>query len=61
MAIILHLAPGTPEVGLWCPECLKPSGYMVPIYALSPSGVGRLGTLRKCHDCYRPLSTEGDK
>lgn len=39
------------ETGLWCPHCLNPSGYVLPLKRLSESGVSDFGSLRKCHDC----------
>ena len=39
------------ETGLWCPHCLKPSGYVLPMKRLTESGVSDFGSLRKCHDC----------
>ena len=45
------------QLGLWCPKCLLPSGYEVPLITLSESGVGQLGMLRRCHDCDSPLGT----
>lgn len=44
------------QTGLWCPDCLKPSGYEVPYDVLTDAGVSRASlTVRKCYDCGRPL------
>ncbi|SKD94290.1 Uncharacterised protein [Mycobacteroides abscessus subsp. massiliense] len=54
--VVLHISPGTPETGLWCPRCLKPSGYALPLYVLGAEGPWRIATVRKCHDCDVPLT-----
>lgn len=48
---VLHLVPGAPEFGIWCPACLLPSGYQVRVYALCDSGPRKVGITRRCHDC----------
>ncbi|AAN12577.1 gp16a [Mycobacterium phage Che9c] len=55
MAVIVHLWTGEPEVGLWCPKCLLPSGYRVPLYHISINGISDWGAITKCHDCGGPL------
>lgn len=57
-AVVIHITPGTPRFGLWCPACLLPSGYEVPMHTLTRSGVGTLGVIRRCHDCDEPLLNE---
>ncbi|AEL19954.1 hypothetical protein SEA_TAPIOCA_26 [Mycobacterium phage Tapioca] len=51
--ITIHIVPDYDhlETGLWCPHCLKPSGYRLPLKRLSLCGVSDFGTLRKCDDC----------
>ncbi|AXN51245.1 hypothetical protein DSM43518_04787 [Mycobacterium marinum] len=51
----LHLEPGEPTLGLWCPTCMLPSGYEVRVYAFSASRCGLIGTIRRCHDCGTPI------
>ena len=55
MAIFIDLVPANEAFGLWCPQCLLPSGYAVDLFVLSTSGITALGTVRKCHDCGSPL------
>lgn len=47
-ALLIRLDPGTPRVGLWCPDCLLPSRVEVPLYRLTPDGVVRVGTVSFC-------------
>lgn len=51
MALVIHVVPGSVTTGLWCPECLLPSGYEQHAYTLREDGPHRLLTVRKCHDC----------
>ncbi|MCV7100972.1 hypothetical protein [Mycobacterium palustre] len=61
MAIVVNVVAGAPAWGLWCPICLKPSGYAVPLYFLTTQGVTSLGPVRKCHDCGAPVPPEDDE
>lgn len=54
-AVVIHIAPGTPTVGLWCPRCLLPSGVEIPVHTLAASGVGQLAVIRRCTECCEPL------
>ena len=45
--LIIDIRPGEPELGLWCPNCLLPSAYTVPIY----SGDTQIGHVRRCDEC----------
>lgn len=58
--LILHVVPGTPTLGLWCPKCLLPSGYEVGLYILCSDGPRRIGKVRECHDCAVPLPADQD-
>ena len=56
MAVFIHLylVPRyeAMKTALWCPSCLKPSGYELVFDRISESGVTpNCLTLRKCHDC----------
>jgi hypothetical protein len=51
----LHLVPGVPTLGLWCPTCLLPSGYDVRVYAFTDHRTWLVGTDRRCYDCGTPL------
>lgn len=56
--IRLYLVPRYEAMttALWCPACLKPSGYELSFDRISESGVTpSVLTLRKCHDCEGPL------
>ena len=53
--IKVRVTPGTPVPGLWCPYCLLPSGYQVPMLAISPHGVTVVGHMAECYDCQRRL------
>ncbi len=53
--MVVHVEVGEPTTGLWCPRCNLPSGYEAPLYTMWDSGIGRIGTLRRCHDCDHPL------
>lgn len=45
--------------GLWCPWCLKPSGYDVPLDFIYTTGVSRTEMrVRCCFDCKMPLPVE---
>lgn len=46
------------ETGLWCPHCLLPSGWRVPLLTLSLAGVGQFGTIARCYECDRPLGAQ---
>jgi hypothetical protein len=52
-SIVVELAAGTPETGIWCGECLLPSGVRVPIFTLTDDGPRRLAwaDFHKCTDC----------
>lgn len=52
-AVFLHLEPGTPTFGLWCPDCLLPSAALFPVNILLADGVTQLGTLTTCTSCER--------
>lgn len=56
--MVIHLGYGNITTGLWCPHCLKPSGFELPTYWLRTSGVSPLGVLRKCDDCGAPLKDD---
>jgi hypothetical protein len=58
MAFIIHLVPGTPRTGLWCPTCLLPSGVEVPLHFLTDTGCLAAGTVRECFDCGATLPPE---
>jgi hypothetical protein len=48
----IYLVPGELTTGLWCPHCLKPSGYEQLYYSLWSTGVSYGGIrLRLCYDC----------
>ena len=53
--LFIHLTPGTPRGGLWCPTCNLPSGIEIPLYTLTETGVRLMATFRKCDDCGQPL------
>jgi hypothetical protein len=55
MALIIHIETGEPIFGLWCPHCLLPSGFELPICSVSEFGVGSLGSVKRYYDCERPL------
>lgn len=55
MEIIINVGFGEPTLGLWCPKCLKPSGYEQQAYWLQTTGVSPLVKLRKCNDCEAEL------
>lgn len=54
-SIKIYICLGDPVFGLWCPYCLLPSGYEIPVHRLSTSGVTPMMNLRKCHDCDRNI------
>lgn len=44
--LTIHVWADTPQAGLWCPKCLRPSGIQVQLYRVRPGrGLGW------CHDC----------
>lgn len=49
--VTIQVGYGELVTALWCPHCLKPSGYRLPVYWLKTTGVSSLGTVHKCHDC----------
>ncbi|ORV10796.1 hypothetical protein AWB94_06515 [Mycolicibacterium canariasense] len=56
--IFLYLVPRYEEMksALWCPSCLKPSGFELVFDRISAFGVtANAMTLRKCNDCGSPL------
>lgn len=58
MFFYLYLVPRyeAMKTALWCPACLKPSGYELSFDRLSNSGVTPNAlVMRKCYDCERPL------
>jgi hypothetical protein len=60
-SVIVDLACGTPETGLWCDACLLPSGVAVPVHALAEDGPHLLMHTRLCDICSRPLKTTEDR
>ena len=62
---VIHLTLGTASTGLWCPACLLPSGVEIPLNIVGKAGVSRVGLLRICADCERPIpindQTGGDQ
>ncbi len=54
--LVIQVGVGEPRFGLWCPHCLKPSGYSCDIYSLTNDGVSPLARLEKCDDCDQPLT-----
>lgn len=57
-ALSVDLGPLT--TGLWCPRCLKPSGWTAQLLSLRPSGVSVIGTISRCYDGDHPLRLPGD-
>lgn len=58
MVFYLYLVPRyeAMKTALWCPACLKPSGYELSFDRISKSGVTPNAlVMRKCYDCERPL------
>jgi hypothetical protein len=49
----VHLTPGIPKTGLWCPTCLLPSRSEVPIYVLGENGPFCVGTANHCDGCHQ--------
>lgn len=49
--MLIHVWADIPQTGLWCPNCLLPSGVEVPLYAVSITGVSVWPPYRFCHDC----------
>lgn len=56
--IVIHVGYSDATTGLWCPHCLKPSGYSYDVYWLKESGVSPLVHIRRCYDCGAPLPEE---
>lgn len=54
-SFVIHMGCGEIETGLWCPSCLKSSGFRLPLYSLIDSGVSQIGVVEKCDECERPL------
>lgn len=55
----VHVFIGDPEqTGLWCPNCLKPSGLRMPLFMVSLTGVTHIGPVTRCYDCFRPIPKE---
>jgi hypothetical protein len=59
-AVDLCVDEGHVETGLWCPRCLKPSGWRAPLVLLSEKGVTLIGTISRCLDGDHPLRLPGD-
>ncbi|QFG15026.1 hypothetical protein PBI_QUEENHAZEL_18 [Mycobacterium phage QueenHazel] len=55
MAMQYTLWTGEPQLGLWCPKCLKPSGYRVPLYHVTLAGVTNAGAVDRCYAHGGPL------
>ena len=56
MELLIAVEPGTPTVGLWCPHCVLPSAFSMPLNLLTASGVTTLLTpYVACYDCGRRL------
>lgn len=49
--MIILLADGTPETGLWCPVCLLPSRVCIPLFTTTEAGGSPLGVYDACQDC----------
>lgn len=45
---VIHLAPGTPERGLWCDRCQLPSVIRVPVNGMTTDGVTLIGEALYC-------------
>lgn len=58
--VTLSVDLGAVTTGLWCPRCLKPSGWTGELLSLRPSGVSVIGTISRCHDGDHPLRLPGD-
>lgn len=50
-AVFLHMEPGTPTFGVWCPHCLLPSAVSTAVNILWGTGVTTLGVLTLCEGC----------
>lgn len=48
------LVPGTPRLGLWCPQCLTSGASETSLYCLSAKGVCLWRVVRQCTSCDRP-------
>lgn len=57
-SISVPVQAGTPETGLWCPSCGKPSGVRIPIYLLGINGVSLVAHKYECTDCGGSLPKE---
>lgn len=47
-SVVIQVEAGRPVLGLWCDTCLLPSVVEVPLLHLTSTGVGLIGTVRKC-------------
>lgn len=59
MAIVVKVYPvplvDRMKAGLWCPRCLRSSGYELPYATLWETGVSIGAALRRCRDCGGPV------
>lgn len=51
MTAQLHVEPGTPETGLWCPACHTPAVVKTPLGILTTDGVVSMAPHIGCFDC----------
>jgi len=53
--LVVFLAPGEPETGLWCSTCLLPSAVRVPIVMITENGAGdtTVSPVEACTECGR--------
>lgn len=60
MSSALTIDVGRVKTGLWCPRCLKPSGYRAELLTMSTRGVSIIGTITRCDEGDHPLRLPGD-
>lgn len=53
--LVVHVAAGKPETGLWCDSCLLPSAVRFSLLILGENGAyGEAGRMTLCTECDPP-------
>lgn len=51
MPYVVYIEVGEATPGVWCPACLLPSAFQMPVYQMCGHGCTLLFTLLTCPDC----------